>query len=246
MRNKSQPPTINVALTAVFASLYVVFGFIKISPIIGLPGQAITAAAIIAPLIGIILGPYFGTLTTFLGGIVGLFFNFLSAPSFFSGVATAACSGLIRDGRRATAVLVYLALFLLLALYPSIGPVWLFPAYTWFQIIGLLVLLSPLQSIATQKLRASSDSSVFYAYFITALVSTLAGQIAGTLTFELVYVKSIDYFLGTWVTTAFIYPVERTIIAFGAASTGFALHKALRASSLKHYLYRENREKKSP
>ena len=56
--------TNEVALTVCFTALYVVFGFLKISPIIGLPGQAITAAAIMAPLIGIILGPYIGTLTT--------------------------------------------------------------------------------------------------------------------------------------------------------------------------------------
>jgi len=242
--SKSALTTKNIALTAVFTSLYVVFGFIKISPIIGLPGQAITAAAIVAPLIGIVLGPYFGTLATFLGGVVGFFFGSFSPPSLPSGVATAACSGLIRDGRRVPAVLVYLALFLLLALYPNIGPVWLFPAYVWFQVIGLLVLLSPLQSIAIKKFHARNDSSIFYAYFVTALVSTLAGQMAGTLTYVLLYLKDVAF--GLWMTTAFIYPIERTIIAFGAALTGFALHKALRFSSFKHYLYRESREKKSP
>ena len=55
--------TKDTALTVTFTALYAVFGFIKISPIIGLSGQAITAAAIIAPIIGILLGPYVGTLS---------------------------------------------------------------------------------------------------------------------------------------------------------------------------------------
>jgi len=244
--SKSAITTKNIALTAVFTSLYVVFGFIKISPIIGLPGQAITAAAIVAPLIGIILGPYLGTLSAFLGGVVGFFFFSFSPLSLPSGVAVAACSGLIRNGKRIPAILVYLALFLLLALYPRIGPVWLFPAYVWFQVIGLLVLLSPLLTIAVQKFHTSNDSNVFYAYFLTALVSTMAGQIAGTLTFEFIQIPDVSFFLGTWVTTAFVYPIERTIIALGATLVGTALHKALRSSNLMLDLNSESRKQKFP
>jgi len=246
MSSKSEFTTKNIAQAAIFTSLYVVFGFLKISPIIGLPGQAITAAAIVAPLIGIILGPYLGMLSAFLGGTVGFFFGSFSPLSLTSGVATATCSGLIHNGKRIPALLVYLALFLLLALYPSIGPVWLFPTYVWFQAIGLLVLLSPLLTVATQKFHTSNDSSVFYAYFVTALVSTLAGQIAGTLTLELIQVPDANYFLGTWVTTAFVYPIERTVIALGATLIGVALHKALASSNLKYHLNQESRKQKLP
>ena len=230
---RKRPVAKDIALTAVLASLYAVLSLLKISPIIGLQGQAITAAAIIAPLMGIILGPYFGALSTFLGGTVGFFLDFFSPPSLASGVVTATCSGLIHRGKQLQATSIYLTLFLLLALYQNIGPVWLFPPYIWFQTIGLLILLSPLHRIATQKFRAKNNSGILYAFFVTSLVSTLAGQIAGTLTLELIHIPDVNYFLGIWVTTAFLYPVERIIIALGATFTGVALHKTLNLSNIR-------------
>jgi hypothetical protein len=210
----------------------------KLSPIIGLSGQAITAAAIMAPLIGIILGPYVGTLCAVLGGVVGFFFGSFSQLSFFSGVATVLCSGSICEGRRVAAILAYLSLFLLLVFYPSVGPVWLFPVYMWFQIIGLVILVSPLQTAAMEYFASKNGSRLFFAFFVTSLVSTLAGQIAGTLTLEIIHIPDSNYFLGTWVATSILYPVERTIIAMGAAFVGASLYKVLRSTSFMPLLNR--------
>ena len=233
--------TKDIALTITFTALYVVFGFLKISPIIGLPGQAITAAAIMAPLIGIILGPYVGTLCAALGGVIGFFFGSFSQLSFFSGIATALCSGMISERRRVVATLVYISLFVLLVFYPSVGPVWLFPIYMWFQMIGLVILVSPLQTMATKYLTSNNSSRLFFAFFVTSLVSTLAGQIAGTLTLEVIHISDANYFLGTWIATAFLYPVERTIIALGAAFVGASLYKILKSANFMPFLNRANR-----
>jgi predicted membrane protein len=222
--------TKDVALASTFTALYVVFGFLKISPIIGLPGQAITAAAIMAPLIGIILGPYVGTLSAFLGGVIGFFFGSFSQLSLASGVVAALCSGMVHRGRRVFTVLVYLSLFLLLAFYPSVGPIWLFPIYVWFQVIGFIILVSPLQTIATKYLNPDNSSRLLFAFFVTSLVSTLAGQIAGTLTLEIIHLSNVDY-LATWIGTTLLYPVERTIIALGAALVGVSLYKILKSTN---------------
>ena len=80
MTSNRKLSTVDVALTAVFTALYAVFGFLRISPIIGLSGQAITAAAIIAPIIGMLLGPYIGTLSTFLGGTIGFLLGIALLP----------------------------------------------------------------------------------------------------------------------------------------------------------------------
>lgn len=233
--------TKDIALAITFTALYVVFGFLKISPIIGLSGQAITAAAIMAPLIGIILGPYVGTLCAVLGGVIGFFFGSFSQLSFFSGVVTVLCSGLICEGKRVVAALAYLSLFLLLEFYPSVGPAWLFPIYMWFQIIGLVILISPLQTVATRCFTSKNGSRLFLAFFVTSLVSTLAGQIAGTLTLEIIHISDANYFLGTWVATTFFYPVERTVIAIGAALVGVSLYKILRSTNFMLLLNRQNR-----
>jgi hypothetical protein len=222
---------VNVALTAVFTALYAVLGFLRISPIIGLTGQAITAAAIIAPIIGMLLGPYIGTLSAFLGGTIGFFLGSLSYSSFASGIATAFCAGMITTGKRTIAAVVYLTLLLLFAFYPVIGPAWVFPLETWFQIIGLIILVSPLQSIAKKFLESKNSARLVYGFFLTCLVSTLAGQIAGSLVFEMLAADPIVV-KASWPTLTGLYPVERTIIALAAALIGTALFKTLKSTSL--------------
>jgi hypothetical protein len=204
----------------------------KISPIIGLQGQAITAAAIIAPLIGIILGPYLGVLTTLLGGLVGFFFGFLSQPSFFSGIAAALCAGLVRDRRRVLALLFYAVLWLALAFYPTVGPAWLYPTYLTFQAVGLIILAPPFQSAITKGFRSYRGSWLASAYFATCLASTLAGQIAGSLAFAATVGGVAAFWYGTWLVTTLTYPVERLIIAIFASIIGLSLHQVLRSANL--------------
>jgi len=157
--------TKELALAAVFTALYVVLGTLKISPIIGLPSQGITAAAIIAPVIGIIFGPYIGVLSTFLGGIVGISLGYFSQLSLAAGVTTALCSGLTSLGRRTASIMIYFCLLLIFAFYPVIGPAWLYPPYLWFQIIGFVILISPLQSVAVKMTNTDNGSMLFYAFY---------------------------------------------------------------------------------
>ena len=230
MTNDRKLTTVDVAFTAVFTALYAVFGFLRISPIVGLPGQAITAASIMAPIIGMLLGPYIGTLSAFLGGTIGFFLGSLSYSSFASGIATAFCAGMIRTGKRTVAALVYLTLLLLFAFYPVIGPAWVFPLETWFQVIGLIILVSPLQAIAKKLLDSKNSARLVYGFFLTCLVSTLAGQIAGSLVFEILAADP-NVVKASWPTLTGLYPVERTIIALAAALIGTALFKALKSTS---------------
>lgn len=224
--------TKDVGLIVCFTALYVVFGFLKISPIIGLPGQAITAAAIMAPLSGIVLGPYIGTLSTFFGGIIGFFYGSFSPLSFASGIFATLGSGLVYKGKQIISVFVYFSLLLLFAFYPAIGAAWLYPASMWFQIIGLITLISPLQSIALKRFISNDNSKLFYAFFVTSLTSTMAGQIAGSITLEIIHVSDVNYFKTTWEAITFLYPIERTIIAVSAAFIGVSLYKVLKSADL--------------
>jgi hypothetical protein len=225
--------TVNVALTAMFTALYAVLGFLRISPILGLTGQAITAAAIIAPIIGMLLGPYIGALSAFLGGTIGLFLGSLSYPSLAAGIATAFCAGMIRTGKRTIAALAYLALLSAFAFYPVIGPAWVFPPETWFQIIGLIILVSPLQTVAKRLLDSEDSARLMYGLFLTCLVSTLAGQIAGSVVFETeILAADPNVVKNTWLTLSGLYPIERMIIALAAALVGTALTRILKSASL--------------
>jgi hypothetical protein len=219
-----------VALAACFAALYVVLSFVPMFHLLG-AFQYITAATIIAPLIGIILGAYLGTLSTFLGGIISLSLN----PSVFSpmsvaaGVAGAVCAGMLYTNRRTLCALTYLVLLLIFGLYPSVGPLWIFPQVMWFHVVMLLILISPLQSAASSSFKSAKATRLFFAFFVTSLTSTLAGQIAGNIVFETIPITDPR---GTWLGLTFVYPFERTIIALIAAFIGVPLFEALKTTHL--------------
>jgi hypothetical protein len=237
MKHCRRLTTRDTALTVTFTALYAVFGFLKISPIIGLPGQSITAAALMAPIIGILLGPYIGTLSALLGGTIGFFLGALSYPSFASGIAAAFCAGTIKTGKRAVGTIAYISLLLLFAFYPDVGPAWLFPPEMWFQITGLIILASPLQSAAVRFLDSNSNRELLPGFFLTCLTSTLTGQIAGSLVFEIL-ASDTSAMLGTWEALTILYPVERIVIALGAMLIGASLTKALKSASIQRPLSR--------
>jgi hypothetical protein len=137
---------------------------------------------------------------------------------------------MIRRGKRIIAALVYFLLFVVLAFYPVIGPVWLFPVYTWLQIVGLLILISPLQSVAARYFDSDNPSRLSYAFFVTSLVSTLAGQIAGSLTYVIVLVPTVEASLGVWISTTVVYPIERIIITIAATFIGAAVYAILKSA----------------
>jgi hypothetical protein len=214
-----------IALAACFAALYVVLSFVPMFPLLG-AFQNITAAAIIAPLIGIMLGAYLGAISMFLGGIVSLPLNISLPMNLAAGVIGAVCAGLLYTNRRALCALTYLILLLIFGAYPSVGPVWSFPQVMWFHIIGLLILISPLQSAASNNFKCNKATRLLFAFFITSLTSTLAGQIAGNIVFETLLDPR-----ATWPLLTFVYPFERTIIGLIAAFIGVPLFETLKTAN---------------
>jgi hypothetical protein len=227
-----QLTTKDVALTVCFTALYAVLASIPIFQILGMPNRSITAAAVVAPIIGVLLGPYVGVLSTALGGTIGFFNGSFSPPSFVSGVATALCAGLLYKGKRIWCAMVYLLFLAVFGFYPYIGPAWLFPPSMWFQIVGFIILVSPLQTMATQNLKSNNNARFFFAFFIISLVATLAGQISGSLTFMLISPVPADGWMVLWQGLTFLYPVERMMIGLVSALIGAPLLKVLRKSNL--------------
>jgi len=179
-------------------------------------------------------------LSTILGGTIGFFAGSFSPPSFVSGVIAASCAGMLYAGKRSPCAFVYFSFLFLFGFYPFVGPVWLYPPLMWFQIAGFLILISPLQSTALKNLNSGNDSGHLQAFFITCLTSTLAGQIAGSLIFELlswpIFLVDIKAWEMYWQGLTFLYPVERTIIALIASFFGAALYKVLKSTNLIQFL----------
>ncbi len=228
----------HLALIISFAALYAVLSLVSLFPILGAVGAFITLASFMAPLIGIILGPYLGTIAVSIGGFLGWSIVQTGAFSFISflpGSTAALASGLLYNGRRMYVLTLYSALFLLLAFYPTIGPVWLFPVYIWFQLIGLIILTSPLTHVAVAFLNRNDNIARLAAGIsIISLLSTLVGQMTGNLMFELIYYPrvfpQIEFWrIEQWQLLTFLYPAERLVITALATITGTPVIRAVRA-----------------
>jgi len=78
------------------------------------------------------------------------------------------------------------------------------------------------------------------AFFTTSLTSTLAGQIAGSLVFEIlawpVFIADVNVWRLNWQLIAWIYPVERIVIAAAATVIGVALFRVLKSTKLSPWL----------
>jgi len=225
-----------------FAALYAILSLVSLFPIIGAMGSFITLASIMAPLIGLMLGPAIGTGAVSIGGFIGWSitqtgaFGFLS---FLPGALTAFGSGLLVNGKRVQSIALYAVLFLFLAFYPTIGPVWLYPFYIWFQFIGLMILASPLTSLAIDSTRDSKSlARLSLGVGVLCLVSTLLGQMTGNLMFELtrwptIYPQIEFWRTAQWQFLTLVYPVERLLIVAVATVVGTPMIKAARANGVK-------------
>ena len=203
--------TKDVALTACFAALYVVFSLLNLFPVIGAEGRWINAAVVMAPLFGMILGPYFGVLAITIGGIAGAFFQITGPFGPLSPVphaAAALCSGMLTIKRQKECIATYAPFLFLFAFFPVIGPVWLWPAVIWLDLIGLIVLASPLQSKAMKAMNdASSSVRLVFGIATTCLTAALFGHVVGSILFEAVYLQvnsSVDFWRTTWQSLTFL------------------------------------------
>jgi hypothetical protein len=227
--------TRDAALVSVFAPLYAIFCSWNLFPLIGSSGRTITASAIMAPVIGLLLSPYLSMLTVALGGAVGLSFGYFSPYGYGAGMAAAFCASAIYNNEQALASLIYAAFLLMFALYPTVGPFWLYPYLLILQITALIVLASPLQTKAISFVRGQSSSSrkLLLGIGVTMFTSTMLAHVVGSLLFEAVswpfLISGVESWRGIWQILTFTYPFERIAITVAATFLGTGLMKSLKA-----------------
>jgi hypothetical protein len=187
-----------------------------------------------APVIGILLTPYLSVLTVALGGAVGLSFGYFSPFGYGAGIAAALCASALYNREQALASLLYAVFLLMFALYPTVGPFWLYPNFLLLQIIALVILASPLQSKAISYMRNPivSSSKLLLGTGVTTFTSTMFAHIVGSLLFEMLswpfLISSVDGWRGTWQVITVTYPFERIAITIAATLISAGLLKSLR------------------
>ena len=240
-----------IALTAVFAALSVVIiMFVPGIPIVGMSGARITLDAAIAPIYGLIIGPYLGALAAFLGGIIVAGYKgwhlFPILTSFCPAVSALVAGTLTsrRQGPLRGWIISALPLIILIAGWYCTAIGRGAPLYPVLHLAALCIILL-LRGWASDLFNSGG-----WRLTLSVAASSYAGIIADHMLGNLIFIAGIGWFIPLkvvegWlsgmglpsVSALFMYmlpvsAVERLTMTAIATVFGVALITALRASGL--------------
>jgi len=241
----------NIALVAIFASLYYVLSLISpYVPAVGLPDLKIKLEALMASVFGFVLGPYLGTLAAFLGASVTWVLppesmNPLSAPFLLSPPLNALVVGLVfyRKWKWAFAVFgLLIAAFLFLPpSQPLADYYYVSIAVIWDKVIALALIIPSV--LFSHKLSNSSRLPILF--FFLSFIGNQADNMWGADVFAVPFVYEVLYgpalsplleFFPTYLdavrflftVSPFIYPAIRFIQAILATIIAVPLMRSLK------------------
>jgi len=211
-----------LTLTASLAAVYTVFRAIPISKLIGISGT-ITAAGMVAPIIGILLEPSYGIVSVFTGTMIaslvpGNPLKFYGLD-FLPGALNVTLVSLAYRGRKVEATLMFLVMIGLFIINPYtrlfVGSGVESPPipYLWMHLVALFVLISPLTSNLKAKLASNNYRNTLVAIAALALTGTMIEHLTGGILFASVVGKGA---LAAWPAIFLAYPVERIVLIVGA------------------------------
>ena len=236
MINPSQKSqrTKQIALLTIFTALYIVLRFIPFSMLIGPTGGFLSLSDFLAPIYGILLGPYFGGLSVALGNFaaIGLgrpmtFYGLDFLPDFMAAIST----GFLSQGKRskwAIVVAINLALLGIFLVNPLTVSLIASIPFAWLHIAALIVLISPLSLMAAKWLQTLDRAKLVAGVAIFAFVGALIQHLTGNILFEVVLgqltgsIPAAAY-PGIWTSVFLVYPIERTILIISATIIGTPL-----------------------
>jgi len=234
-----------VPLAATFAATYGVLRSVPISVVIGGSGRVFTASEFVAPLLGIILGPYAGSLGAVVGTFLGIALtgrmNFFGLD-FLPVMVNALVLGFLMRKRWQLSALLYSVLLALFFAHPSTmhfvsvplpnGAVEL--PFVWLHIVVWLLLLSPLSRKSVEWISERTVSKAAGAVFLLVLIGTTAQHLTGTLLFASMAVPLMGItsqtLMAIWVGVSYVYPVERLIIVLAATLVNVAVVRGLKVT----------------
>jgi hypothetical protein len=227
-----------LTLTASLAAVYTIFRAIPISSLIGISGS-ITAAGMIAPVIGILLEPAYGIVAVFTGTLIASLFPWnplkFFGLDFLPGALNVVLVSLAVRERRTEAVMMFLVMIGLFFINPYtsvfVGSNVLSPPipYLWMHLLALIVLISPLSKALGQKLSSHVYASLVRPIIILAFTGTMIEHLTGGLLFATVVGKGALKF---WPVIFLAYPVERIILIAGATIICSTLLRLLRPTGI--------------
>ena len=235
-------------LLSLFTAIYAVFRYFPTFPMIGLSGTSFRAGDFVAPVIAILLGPWFAVPCIFFGTVI----DYAFVPPVFAGLdflpATvgAIVAGLISRRRVGWAAAFYallLSLFLALPLSAFwIRTVWGYSIpFAWLHIVALLVLISPLGFKAPKWISSSKGGALTLGVGVTILTATMAQHVTGGILYELIlfpviHITTLSGATFFWSLVFYPYPIERLVITIIATTFVTAFIRAVRSYKLEGIL----------
>ncbi|MFW9956499.1 MAG: hypothetical protein ACFFCT_00390 [Candidatus Odinarchaeota archaeon] len=230
------------ALTGIFAAFHFVTSMLPYS-VLGTGGGFLSWGMISAPIVGFLLGPFFGTISILIGSILNVIvFN----PGEILGpvvLTLAPASGALAAGLlRANKPVGVVAIYLIGLVVFLIGPIGLhaYP-YLWLHTISLLLVFLFIIPQARRfllkglhfKKEGSPAITVFSVWlmaFIALLADNLIGGAIGTYYFAYILLFDIPGLASVYMGIALVYPVERIIASIIVAGVALAVGHVLAKS----------------
>lgn len=234
--------TKQIALTAIFAAIYAVLRAIPTVPMVGVPGATFSLSDILAPLYGIILGPYVGGASVVLGTFTAMSVKppiFLGLD-FLPGFVNAVSLGFLVRKKWLPVVAINIALLLAFVLNPltlnlvniQLGSIsFVFP-FMWLHIVALIVLISPLGLKAVEWVQTMKPTKTIPGFAILAFIGTMIQHLMGNILYENIFVYVTNFMTPAslalrWQIVFFLYPWERLMLIILAVVIGVPLIRAL-------------------
>lgn len=198
-----------IAIIALFAALYAVVSRLPGIPTIG-GGGKIEPVNILDPIVGILLGPWIGGLTSLLGNFVAwmipsvTFYGLLNLPT--GPIAAIVSGSLARNSKAANwkfAVMVYAVLMGLWYLTPPGREVLYYPFLHWTAFILILIF--------REKVHGFLNADANLKKILGAIICCFGGIMANSMTGNLIFIGSVGWFVSlqaikdTWKALGFFW-----------------------------------------
>jgi len=227
------------ALAGIFGAFHLVLTFIPYS-VLGMGGGFLTWGMVSAPIVGFLLGPFYGTIAVLVGSLIGTgIFNLggILGPivPILAPTAGAFAAGALRTGR----VRELFVVFLIAILGYIIGPIGI-PAFLfiWLHLITFFIVIILLLPKVYDKLKESvtfekgrdlrlMPLAIFLFSFIALLTDHIVGNTATVYYFYYFAGMDASTLVGFWLPITFVYPIERLVAAIILAIVVIAASEAI-------------------
>jgi hypothetical protein len=239
--------TKTIALMAVFIALYTVLRILPSMPMVGSSGDWFSVSDVIAPIYGLILGPYVGGLSVIIGTFTAMVFGkpvSFMLLDFLPATVSAVSAGLIVKKKWMYAIGLNVVLFALFLVHPntsifvdySIGDTTLTFPFAWLHIVALAVLVSPLGRKIGQWVKTKDITKIGVGVALLFFIGTMMQHLMGNLLFETIKAQPIGSIPVSAVITGWsiifpLYPVERLVLIIFGTMIGVALVKVFQTLS---------------